>query len=261
MSARKDTQKSTKKQIILFAAVTVFMCALALCSLFLVIRSFLPVTEFELFGMTQYSKAELLGHAGIEAGDKLYSIDFDKAEQMAKQSCPYISKITFERVFPNKLKMTVEEKTPMWYISVSGDCYVLDEEFKVIEETTAEQRLIALGVPRLVLPSIKSLVVGNVPKFGKDETEIRKALELIVAVQSTSFKSRVTLVDMDSRFDVSVVVDGIYEVYMGDTSNIKEKLDTVEDILNTEELRSYAGAKINVSVPETVSIKPVYSYE
>ena len=261
MSVRKKTHKSTKKQIILFAAITVLMCALAFCSLFLFVRSFLPVTSFELYGITQYAEAELLVNAGIKAGDKLYGIDLEAAEKSAMEKCLYISEIRFERVFPNKLIIAVEEKTPMWYLEVSGDYYVLDENFCVIEETRAEQKLISLGVPKLILPNIKALVVGEVPSFGKDETEIRKALELIVAVQSTSFKSRVTLVDMESRFDVHVVVDGVYEVYMGDTSNVKEKLDAVEEILKTEELKSFAGASINVSVPDAVSVKPVYKYD
>ncbi|MBQ9113268.1 MAG: FtsQ-type POTRA domain-containing protein [Clostridia bacterium] len=249
------------KQKILFLAVTVLMCAAALISLFMVIRSFLPVTRFELYGVTQYDRSEIVGQSGIKSGDKLYSLDLDGAEQSILEGCPYISEVTFERRFPNTLIIRVTEKTAVWYLEVSGDYYSLDENFRVIEETSSNQKFINAGVSKLILPNLRSLVVGELPDFGADDTEIRKALELVTSVQRTAFKSKITLVDMESRFDVNIVVDGRYEVYMGDISNTEEKLMAVEEILKTEELKSYAGAQIDASIPETISVKPIYIYE
>ena len=109
-----------------------------------------------------------------------------------------------------------------------------------------------------MLPNLKSLISGELPEFGADETEIRKALELIAAIQSSTLKSRLTLVDMESRFDVNIIVDGKYNVYMGDISNVEEKLTAIEKILKSDKLKNYVGADIDASIPETISVKPIY---
>jgi len=261
------TSKHERKAInmdktrIALIAVTVLMCAFALLSVFLFIRSFLPVTRFELSGVTQYDRAEIIGHSGIKEGDKLYSIDIREAEERLLENCPYIELVEVEREFPNRIVFRIVEKIPQWYLEVSGDYYSLDTSFLVIEETKSNEKFINMGVPKLVLPNLRSLVCGELPDFGADTTEVRKALELVSAVQSTTFKSRLTLVDMESRFDVNITVDGKYEVYMGDISNIEEKLAAVEKILKSDELKKYAGAEINASIPETISVKPIYEYE
>ena len=248
---------SDKKRLTLII-VTVFMCAAALFSLFIYIRSFLPVTRFELSGLTQYERAEIIGHSGISSGDKLYSIELDEAEERLLAACPYLEEVEVERKFPNKIIFRVVEKDPYWYLEVSGDYYALDSNFFVIEETKNREKFVQMGVPQLVLPNLRSLISGELPDFGADETEIRKALELVSAVQSTTLKSRMTLVDMESRFDVNIVVDGKYYVYMGDVSDIKEKLEAVEKILASGEFDNYKGAEIDASIPETVSVKPIY---
>lgn len=249
------------KMRILRLVVTVCMCAMALFSLFIFICSFLPATRFELSGVTQYDKAEILGCSGIKKGDKLYSIDLCNVEERLKDSCAYIEDVEVERKFPNKIIFRVIEKIPHWYIEVSGDYYSLDTGFCVIEESASKEKFVGMNVPQLVLPNLRSLICGELPDFGADETEIKKTLELVVAVQRTSFKSRITLVDVESRFNVNIVVDGKYSVYMGDISNISEKLTAVEKILKSGDLEAFAGAEIDASVPKTVSVKPIYSAE
>ena len=246
------------KKKVLLICVTVLMCAISLVTLFIYVRSFLPVTRFELSGVTEYDRAEIIGHSGIKMGDKLYDIDLDAAEEKLLDECPYLEAATVERKFPNRIIFRVVEKIPQWYIAVSGDYYALDSDFLVIDETTDRERFINGGVPELVLPNLKSLISGELPEFGADEAEIRKALELIAAIQSSTLKSRLTLVDMESRFDVNIVVDGKYNVYMGDISNVEEKLTAIEKILKSDKLKNYVGADIDASIPETISVKPIY---
>ena len=252
--------RANKTRIVLFC-VTVLMCVFACVSLFLFIRSFLPVKSFELSGVTQYERSEIIWASGIKEGDKLYSVDLEAAAERLLESCPYLESSVVERKFPSRIVFKVTEKTPHWYIEISGDYYTLDENFVVIEETVNRDKLVNGGVPELILPDLRKVVCGEVPDFGKDEHEVEKAMELVSAVQSTGFKARLTLVDMESRFDVNIVVENRYFVYMGDISNVKEKLKAVEKILATEEFKSYAGAEIDASMPETVSVKPIYSYD
>ena len=254
----REAHEEHDKKRILRIVITACMCVLLLISLFIFIRSFLPVTRFELSGVTNYDKSEIIGYSGIERGDKLYSIDLGDVEKRIKEQCAYIEDVTVEREFPNKIVFKVIEKIPHWYIEISGDYYSLDTNFYVIEESVTKERFVGLNIPELILPNLRELKCGELPDFGQDETEIRKVLELVYAVQSTNFKYRITLVDIESRFDVNIVVDGKYKVYMGDISNISEKINAVEKILKSGDLEKFAGAEIDASIPETVSVRPIY---
>ena len=57
---RQDRVEHDEKRI-LRIVITACMCVLLLISLFIFIRSFLPVTRFELSGVTNYDKSEIIG--------------------------------------------------------------------------------------------------------------------------------------------------------------------------------------------------------
>ena len=96
------------------------------------------------------------------------------------------------------------------------------------------------------------------PEFGENEQEIRKTLEIISTVRQNTFKARITKLDLTSRFEIYMTVDGIYEVYLGDMENLKAKLETVEKIVSSDDVKDYAGGEINASNPAAVSFKPIY---
>ena len=249
---------SDKTKRILLISVTVLMCVVAALTLFVYVRSLLPVTKIVVLGVTQYDSAEVIGYSGVNRGDKLYRLDVRELENTLLEKCPYFEKVSVERSFPSKLVIRAVEKIPQWYIEVSGNYYSLDTNFLVIEESYSNEKFLNLGIPQLVLPNVKSLVCGELPEFGEDQNEIKRAIELIFTVQASTLKRRMTLVDIESRFDVNVVIDGKYEVYLGDSSNIGEKLVAVEKILNSGSLNDYAGAQIDASIPETVNVRRVY---
>ena len=263
--APRSAKVPVDKKKIFFITVTSVMGVIALVCAILFACSFLPATRFELSGVVTYDKSEILSMSGIEKGMRMREIKTSKVEQTLLESCPKIEEVTVKKKFPNKIVFRIVEKSPAWYIEVSGNYYALASDMMVIEETVNRQKYIDQGVPELVLPSLRTLILGQIPDFGdledKNRTDVVKSLELISAIKSTNFKSRITLVDVESRFDVNIVVDGKYKVYMGDVSNVEEKLKAVEKILKSDELKGYAGAEIDASIPATISVRPIYTEE
>ncbi len=254
---RMKTAADSKKRI-LRISVTVLMCAVFALSLFMFIRSFLPVNSFEMLGLTQYDSAHIVTISGIKAGDKLYSADLKKAEDALLEQCHYIEEIHIERKFPDKLVFHIFEKVPSWYIEISGSYYVLDTGLEVVEESMSVESVKGYGVPQLVLPNLRSAVCGNLPEFGEDDTELKRALELISEINASTLKNRITLVDMESRFDVWIVVDSKYKAYLGKTDNVPEKLDAMQTLLKKGALDGYSAAEIYLTDPANPSVKPIY---
>ena len=104
-------------------------------------------------------------------------------------------------------------------------------------------------------------MVGKVPEFGDSDTERKKTLEVISAIRSTTFKSRLTEVNLESRWNISIVVDGCYDVYLHDMSDFEAKLKAVEAVLNSDRLKGYSGATVDASDPGNVGVIPLRKTE
>jgi cell division septal protein FtsQ len=239
--------------------VTVLMCAIFVFTAFLFIRSLFGIQHFEVVGVTTYEYTDIVNASSLKRGDKLYSIDKESVEAKIMEACPYLESVKITAIFPNTVRFSLEEKSPSWYIDISGDYYVLDSDMRVMTETSSKERISAFGACELVLPNIKSAMRGSVPRFGENEQEIQKTLEIISTVRQSTFKARITKLDLTSRFEIYMTVDGVYEVYMGDMSNFEAKLETVKKIVSSDNVKDYAGGEINASDPTAVSFKPIYN--
>lgn len=244
--------KSDKRTLIL-ASITAFMAIVALISIFFVIRSFIEVKDFELSGVTQYEKSMLASASGIKLGDKIYSLDLEKAEQNILAEFPYIQTVTIERRLSGKIIFRVEERRAVWYMQdTAGDFYAIDSGLLVIEETPKNDKFVLGGATELVLSDLGALLCGSVLEFGKDEVEYEVIRRFIGEVQNDPIKSRITKLDIKNRFEIWITVDGTYEVYFGDTTNVSEKLDAVKYILDA------GNRPTDVSNAEKPIAKPKY---
>lgn len=238
-------------------AVTVALCLLAVLSLVFYVRGLMRVRNFTVSGISQYELNEIVNASGVKRGDLLYSMKKKEIAEKILKGCPYLESVDVEARFPGTVYFRVTERRPQWYIEISGDYYALDANLVVIAESSSAQNLIDGNTTKLILPYLQSAISGELPKFGSSENEVRRVLEVISTVRQTSFKSRITMLDVDKLTDIRLSVDGSYEVSMGGTKDLEAKLRAVEKILDSEQAKEYSAAEIDVSVPSAISFKPI----
>lgn len=243
------------KKLVRFVAILI-MCVLAVFSVFQIVKRFLPVREFSVVGISVYEPSEIIRASGVARGELLYSLDKKEIEERILEKCPYLASVTLETLFPNELRFRVEGKNARWYIDVSGTMYALDSNLVVLDEIVKTD-----GLTKLILPNVKSVMCGSVPKFSDSETELKKTLEVINAIRSTSFQTRLTEVDLESRWNIQIKVDGSYSVIMGDMSDFEAKLLAVEEILKHAQANHCVGGSLDVSIPQNPAFKPIYETE
>ena len=115
------------------------------------------------------------------------------------------------------------------------------------------------GLTKLILPNVKRVLYGKVPEFSQSEIELKKTLEVISALRSSTFQSHLTEVNLESRWDIRLVVDGRYTVVMGDMSDFEAKLLAVEEILIRNLPENCVGGELDVSIPQSPAFKPIYA--
>ena len=245
-------------------AVTVVMGLLCAICLFLYIRSFFGIKKFELVGISRYEEIDVVEASHLKLGDRLYTLDLDAVEAQVLAECPYLESVEITTRFPHTVRFSVEERIPQWYIDVAGDYYVLDHTLTVMVEVASEEGLIEEGVTKLRLPNVTRVVEGELPEFAtkdgvRDETELRKTLELIATVRQSPLKERMTELDLSDRFHIRMTLDGSYDVSLGDATGMEAKLQKVEELLGSDIARQYPAAEIDASgIGLPATFKPIH---
>ena len=241
-------------------AIVIIALVFALISVILVVRSFMRVSEIEVTGYSSYSREDVITASGIKMRDKLYSVDKDEVARKIMRDCPYVSKVDVKLKFPNTVKLDLECYTSVWYVEMEGDFYSLDADLRVLEETFNEQKYINGKITKLTLPNISSAIVGSELTFGLNDTEREFSYDFMDKLKRMSFKSRLSYVDIENRFDINIGVDGVIDVYLGSGAKMEDKLKAVEQALEDEKLVGCISAEIYAADPEAIYIKPVYDY-
>ena len=268
----KDVTVEIDVLTVVSVALIILLGVLLLFTVVDFLRGFLEVKKFEIVGDDPpYLAGEVAEGAGIEKGDNLYRIDRSRAEKEIIKNCAYIEKVDIRRSFPNKIKFVVECYEPIWYIEISGDFYVLDENLRVLEETKNEQRLYESDITKLTLPSVKKAIVGEEIVFGGSDVETEATLEIMQTILSSPIRGMMSSADIDNRYDIHFEFDSVEEntklsgkfvVSVGGYSKLETKLEYIARAIAKESFENVGGGTINVSEDgDKVSIRPEYVYE
>ena len=267
-----DKQREVTVEIDMLAVVSVaLIIAMGVILLFSIIdlfKGFIGVKKFEVVGDSPYLASEIAAGAGIKKGDKLYRLDKNEVEKAILLNCPYIEKVNVKTSFPNKIKFEVECYEPIWYIEISGDFYVLDQELRVLEETRNKERLYDSGITGLTLPNVKTAMVGETLVFGSSDVETEATLKIMETILSSPIYEMVSSADIDNRYDIhfeldtlpgGIVLDGKFFVNVGGYSKLEAKLEYILRAIIKENLEGVVGGTIDVSENgDRVSIRPIY---
>lgn len=240
-----DVRKLVRFSVLLFMAIVLLICA------YFVGRRFLTVKSYTVSGVSEYDVQEIVQASGVRRGSRLYLLDRKKIEEKILEECPYLSSVKLRPKFPNRLHFEVEGNVGHWYIDVAGTRYVLDGDLNVIDDRAATR-----GMAKLILPNLKSVLVGELPSFGESETEVKKTLELVAALRESDLATRLTMADLSDRTDIVIELDGAYTVRLGDSSDFASKLREVAVLLEEDTVKNAGGGEINASVPGAMAFKP-----
>lgn len=249
--SRSSDNKEKTVEIDVFALVSValivMMGVFLILGLFGFFKQFLKISKFEISGVTVYETSELAGAAGIKKGDRLYRVDTKKAEERILGSCTYLESVRVERVFPNKIRFEVESRDPMWYLEISGDYYILDSSFRVLEETKNSDTVKSSSMAKLTLPSPNNVIVGQIITYGESQGETDKTNEIVGTLLLSKIYPRLSLIDIDNRFDIHLEVDGMFSVTLGSYENLEIKLKTLHRLLEETDLTGAVGGEISIT--------------
>lgn len=224
----------------IYIAVTVLFSIIAAILLTLAVMRFVRVGDIIVKGDNPYDRIDIIETLAIRNDSLWWSIDEKELEEKLVKERQLIEKVEVKKQFPNRIIVNVVEgRKPKWFIDISGRKYTLDEDLYVIEETRDTD-----GITLLILPQITEIFERRVPVFGQSDSERKRTIEMIYAVNESDIRRRVTSLDVSDPTDITIVIDGIYTAKLGNKDDIEGKLLMIKDTLDTETVKNSNGGTL-----------------
>ena len=251
---KKPSVCITWKQI--YIAVTAVISLIAAIAAVMAIMRFVRVGDIVVKGDNPYDRVDIIETLAIRRDSFWWAIDEKELEEKLIAERQRLEKVNVEKKFPNRIVVdVVESRKPKWYIEMADRKYTLDQRLYVIEETKETE-----GVARLTLPNVTKLFEREVPSFGQSESEVKRTLEIIYAVNESNIRSRISALDVSDPNKISIEIDdGKYKAELGKKTDIEGKLEMVKTALETEQVENSNGGTIyaeTYSQDEYVSFLP-----
>lgn len=253
--------------IVMRVVVAVAIVAAVLGVAFLVLSntSTFQITSIDAVASDHVSADDIQKLAKVEEGTTLLNVDTNAITQNLMKN-PWVESVSVEREFPDKLKISVTERTVeavvvmssrsvAWYLG-EGEVWlepvnldVSDEQSTddvALEKATSVGAILITGVPATVDP-----VAGS-----KATDEVIAAVRSYLDGFSSDFASQIVSFTAPSEASISCVLSSGVEVSLGSPTDISSKEEVVKSLLAEypDEL-----TYINVRVPSSPSYRRIDS--
>ncbi len=204
---------------------------------------FSPITSansVNISGNLHETKSQILSVTGLYSKPQLISINSDT---LAKEieALPWVETAQVEKVWPDSINVTVVERDPVAYISISstkGSYAEVDSNGRVLEVSTSRPGNL-----------VELLLQGKIGPPGSFLTSSSLgALDAITLIPA-SIKNMTKYVQIDGSGDIIIALNPFGSIDLGTGSDLGSKIATAAAIVSQVPLT--AGQTVDVSVPES----------
>lgn len=217
--------------------------------LLLIFSPLFTIKNIEVMGISKLTKTDILNISQIVTGENIFRFSIRQAVENLKKDS-YIRNTKIERIYPNTVRINIEERYPLGLINFMGSYIAVDHYGYVIDTYT--------DANKIVLPIIKGV---KVDKYGIGQNikidDIRKldALkEILLSIQRLNLLSNINYINIEDTYNISVFADNKFDVKIGDIKDMDYKIRFLKAIL--EENKKMSQGTIDVSNIERPTFRP-----
>lgn len=228
----KNRHKEFRRKIF-YLFISLLLCAVVgtACVVF-----FFGLKHVEVRGNLKYTSAEIVASCGFDGSENLFGIDFSSLRAKLLGDYPYVRSISFRKVLPSTLIITVEEDSPVWYTDIYDEWFILSSNLRVISRYDMRQEIDVqeLGLTYIKLPPVNNAVAGSNIGFVRT-ADYSYLVSFLSEIKSYSFFSdSIDSIDASDRYRLTVYSSGgKYKINLGTSDNLEAKVRFVAKVIDT----------------------------
>ena len=177
-------------------------------------------------------------------GTSLLQVD-QSVIQRRLDRLPHVHLLSYDRAFPNGLRVEVSVERPAAVLRRGGDRWLVSAEGRVLRKF---ERRLRRPLPVVWLGRSTEPEVGEILRAA----EPARAIRAVAAIRAAApgMRSRVWYVEAGEAGTITAVLDDRFEVRLGRGNDLPLKLMVTTRVLSEMRREGAVGAYLDVSVPE-----------
>lgn len=227
------------RKIKMLGVYSIFIITLVLVAILACIFVFFKVDNINVSGLDMYSESEIIEGSGLETGENLVFVNTTSIEERLELQFTYIETVEVKKVIPNSIEITAEQAEIYYsflynneYLYVSQNGKALDFGSEPYEDT-------------LVVEGIDITIVDGRIQFAEIAKEI--IFDEIASIYHKEDESKITKVDLENSYNVTVYYDDRIEIQLGEASDITYKLNFGMEIITNIGDNEYGTLDLSLS--------------
>lgn len=230
--------------------------SLLFLSVFVSTTVFFKIEEISVSGQSNYSHEEIIKYSGITKGENLFLCDDNQIKENIQKALPYVSDVHVHKTLPNSVEIIVTQALPDAQFEVNGSYIVIDRNSRVLEIRNDKK----VGCALLIGSNPISYEISSVVSYQKQDTD--KIINEIINGFNYNNLSNITQIDVTDAFNIEVLYDNRILVELGNSTEIKYKIDMANTVMNDSTVVSETKGTLDVSAAwddNKVYFKPDYN--
>lgn len=248
----KKKKKKNKYNVKLITFVSCFLLIIA-SVIFALTAPIFNIAKIEVTGNSKVQEENIKSLSGLKIGENIFKFNSSVISNIKENA--YIENVEVKRALPDTVKIEVTEREVKYQINLINS-YVYIDKYGYILENSAEKK----AVPTIVgLKITEDDLMKKTRLEGKDIETLNKILKITEAAKIINIDNIITEINTENDTDYVLYIESEAKtIYIGDTSNLTNKMLYIQKILQNEKGKS---GKVFVNKDMTTGFKPYFREE
>ena len=248
----KKKKKKNKYNVKLITFVSCFLLVIA-SVIFALTAPIFNIAKIEVTGNSKVQEENIKSLSGLKIGENIFKFNSSVISNIKENA--YIENVEVKRALPDTVKIKVTEREVKYQINLINS-YVYIDKYGYILENSAEKK----AVPTIVgLKITEDDLMKKTRLEGKDIETLNKILKITEAAKIINIDNIITEINTENDTDYVLYIESEAKtIYIGDTTNLTNKMLYIQKILQNEKGKS---GKVFVNKDMTTGFKPYFREE
>lgn len=219
-------KKKNKKIIPIFGF---FLLIIGLI-VFILMTPIFNITNIEVKGNNHINQDNIISLSEIKKGENIFKISKKSIEKIKENS--YVDNAEIKKHLPGTVEIIIKEREVKYQINLISSFVYIDKNGYILENSTVKKE-----IPTIVGLSITENELINKKRLEKKDLEnLNKITKIIDSAKKIEIDTLVTEINVEDENDIYLYLEAKQKkIYIGDTTNLTNKMLYIQKILEQEE--------------------------
>ena len=227
----KNNNKAYRTKIIkLVLKIFLLLAAIITTVILLLTSSIFNIYNIEIEGNSIIKEDTVISLSNISIDQNIFSISKKQVRNNIKQNA-YVESVKITRKLPNKIEITIDERKPTFILEYINSFVYLNNQGYILEISKEKLDLpIIIGIST----SEEDIYEGNRLNI-EDLEKLDTTIKIIETYKNNEIDSSIDKIDISNKINYKLILEsGKKTVYLGDASNINNRILYLKSILQAE---------------------------